>query len=204
VNIKTRNSAISDASGKFRILANVGDRIVFSGFQHQTDTLYLANLKPVEVAMTVQQNMLSEVKVVNSEIKTGNLKAPQTPYLLGSHALTYQDDEAIGYTGGININLFDSKKNEKKRKRDAQIEADEEKGLQLNTLFQPKNLEKYVPLKGTEMENFIILYTPTLEAYTASNFDLAAYLSDCYKNFLTYPADQRQSKTYFQLQKKSD
>jgi len=58
-------------------------------------------------------------------------------------------------------------------------------------VFSPKNIVQYVPLKGKDMDDFLILYTPTTKVYFAGGFNLTTYLNDCYKKYLKLPEDKR-------------
>jgi hypothetical protein len=199
-NLKTHNTAVSDSTGRFSISANVGDYISFSGFAYQIDTVYIASLKYLEVSLEPKQNMLKEVKVMNTETKLGNLTAPPPPAPLGGQTVRYQTDGAGNETGGLKIMLFDSNSNEKKKERDHKIAADEDKHLEIYNIFKPKNLKNYVPITDTtEMDNFIILYTPDIATYYSSEFNLTVYLNDCYQKFLDIPEADRRSPTYLRL-----
>ncbi len=179
----------------------MGDDICFSGSAYKPDTLYVANLKYLEVFLDLQQNMLKEVKVVTQELKTGSLSAPAQTGLFNSHTVLYQTDANGNPIGGIKIMVPDWNKDAKKKKRDIQIAADEETGKQIAKVFSPENIQKYVPLKGQELANFIILYSPDVATYNNKEFNLTLYLNSSYEEFLKMPLEQRQSTTYFQLTK---
>ena len=95
--------------------------------------------------------------------------------------------------------LFDSHSDEKKRIRDGQIAADEQKKEEIAAIFSPRNLQAYLPIKGQEMDNFIILYIPDVKTYTNIGFNLAAYLNFSYKDFMKIPQQKRRSKDFLKL-----
>jgi len=199
-NLKTHNTTVSDSTGRFSVAANIGDYITFSGFAYKIDTVYIASLKYLEISLEPKQNMLKEVKVVNTETKLGNLTAPSLPTPFGGQTVRYQTDGAGNPIGGIKIMLFDSHSDEKKKERDYKIAADDEKKLAIFNTFKPKNLKNYLPITDTtEMDNFIILYTPDIDTYYSSGFNLTAYLNDCYQKFLDIPEADRRSPTYLRL-----
>ena len=201
-NLKTHNTAVTDSTGSFSVIAHTGDYISLSGFAYRADTIYLTNLKYEEVFLEPAQTMLKEVKVVNTEIKTGSLKAPVLPGVFNSNSVRYQTDGNGDYIGGVKIMLWEQG-NEKRKKRDHNIAVNEENELAIYNTFKPKNIQNYLPIKNeTEMGNFIILYTPDVDTYYDSGFNLTAYLNTCYQKFLQFPAEQRQSKTFLQLVKK--
>lgn len=201
-NLKTHNTAVTDSTGRFSVVAHTGDYLTFSGFAYQADTVYLTSLKYEDVFLQPAQTMLQEVKVVNTDIKTGSLKAPVLPGVFNSNSVRYQTDGNGNYIGGVKFMLWEQG-NEKRKKRDHNIAVNEEKELAVYNVFRPQNIKNYVPIKNdTEMDNFIILYTPDVDTYYDSGFNLTAYLNDCYQKFLKFPVEQRQSKTFLQLDKK--
>jgi hypothetical protein len=123
-NIKSGNVVVSDPTGAFSIPARVGDIIVFSSGFYLPDTLYVQNLRYIEIAMQSKANALKEVKVTQSEVKTGSLKAPPILAPLGGNTLVYHQDDAGNYNGGLTMRLFDSHSGENKRKKEAQFNQD--------------------------------------------------------------------------------
>jgi hypothetical protein len=209
--LKSHATAVSDSTGRFSIKSNIGDFVSFSGFAYQTDTVYLNTLKFTEIFLSPKQNMLNEVKITTPQIKTGSLAAPVEKGPLNSKAVVYQTDGKLdpntgnlNYVGGVKVKVFDWDKDAKKKQRDDKVAVKEEKALAIYNLFQPKNLQNYVPLKGVEMDNFIILYTPDVETFYGSGFNLAVYLNTCYDKFLQMPVGERQSPTAFRLTLKAD
>jgi hypothetical protein len=197
-NLKTHNISVSDSAGRFSITAKIGDYLVFSGFAYRTDTIYIFNLKYTETLLEPKQNMLKEVKVSTPEIKTGSLKAPAQKGPFDSQTVLYQTDGNGNYIGGVKFMLFWTK-DEKKKEKERQKMADEETKLQIAKVFSPQNIQNYLPLKGQELDNFIILYTPDVKTYVGSNFNFLLYLTASYKKFQTLPIAERQSSTYLRL-----
>jgi hypothetical protein len=202
--LKSHITAITDSTGKFSIKASTGDFLTFTGFAYITDTVYVANLKYLEVYLKPKQNMLDEVKIQNVQTRTGKLSAVPITGVLGSRKILYQTDEYGNQKGGVKLMVFDSNGDAKKKKRDGDIADNEEKQLVIYNTFQPKNLQNYLPLKGVEMDNFIILYTPDVATYYDASFNLTSYLNISYKKFLLIPANQRTSTTAFKLVTKPD
>src|SRR5258708_16111179 len=66
-NLKNHNGSVSDSTGRFSIKANIGDYIAFSGFAYHGDTVYVTNLKYLEVHLDLKQNVLNEVRVITPE-----------------------------------------------------------------------------------------------------------------------------------------
>jgi hypothetical protein len=201
-NLKSHSITVSDQNGLFAIKAHIGDLITFSGFSYQTDTLYVKDLSQIEIFLDLKQNMLKGVDVTGSETKLGNLTAAPKLSPFGGQKLVYQTDADGNAKGGLQFNLFDSHSNANKKRRNTQLEKDEQIKLKITSVFSPENLKNYVPITGQEMDNFIILYTPDIDTYTSSDFNLTTYLNSCYKEFRKIPLEKRQSKQFLQLNTK--
>jgi len=200
-NLRTNRFTVSDRSGGFSIAAKVGDLVVFSGFSYHSDTLYVKDLKYVEILLDLKSNMLKEVKVTGVETKLGGLKAAPTLSPIGSQALVYSTDAQGNYKGGLTANIFDSHSAENKRKKAVQFNKDEEIKNKIAARFSPEGLKDFIPLEGQEMQNFIVTYTPDIKTYTDPAFNLTTYLSASYQEFMKIPADERKSKTFQQILK---
>lgn len=196
--LKSHYTTVADTAGRFSIKAAIGDFMSFSGISYQTDTVYVTNFKFLEVLLKPKVNMLNEVKVQSVETRTGKLSAAPITGVLNSKTVLYQTDANRDNNGGVKINLFDSD-GEKKKKRDNRIQLQEERQATVSSVFQAKNIHNYLPLAGVELDNFLILYTPTVEIYFEPGFNITSYLNTSYQEFLKIPADERQSATAFRL-----
>jgi hypothetical protein len=200
-NLKSNTITVSDQNGIFAIRAHIGDLVTFSGFSYQPDTLYVKDLSTIEIFLSLKQNMLKEVNVTGSETKLGNLKAAPSLSPFGGQTLVYQTDANGDTKGGLKLNLFDSHSDANKKRKTAQLGKDEELRQKIANVFSPDNLKNYVPVKGQEMANFIILYTPDIDTYSRADFNLTVYIDSCYREFLKIPAEKRQSKELTELNK---
>ena len=195
-NITSHFATSSDKNGSFAIRSHIGDLITFSAAFYQVDTLYVKDLNFIEILLDPKQTQLKGIEVVTSETKTGSLKAAPTLAPFGGHTLVYQTDQSGNYVGGVTMRLFDSNGAAKKKRSDAQKEKNEGIKSKIAEVFSPEGLKDYVPIKGQELDNFIILYTPDIDLFTSPDFNLTVYLNTCYKSFLEIPAEQRQSKQF--------
>lgn len=193
-NLNTHVTVLSDRTGGFSIPAKVGDLILFSNFSYQPDTLYVKDLKYIEILLDLKGKMLKEVKVTGSETRLGNLTAPPKLSPIGNQAVQYTTDAKGRLIGGLTMNVFDSHSDEKKRKKIAQLERDDRVWAEITHVFNADTLQNYLPIKGQEMDNFIQLYTPDVQTFTAPAFDLTVYLNACYKKFMEIPADKRKAR----------
>jgi hypothetical protein len=193
-NIKNGAVAVADRTGGFSISAKVGDLVVFSALSYVPDTLYVKDLRYTEIKLIPKGRMLNQVNVTGAEVKTGGFKDTRPLGPLGGQTVVYQTDAVGNYTGGLAVNIFDSHSAEKKRQKGAQLAADDKTRTEIDNAFSPENIQKYLPIDGQELQNFIVLYRPTPETYRSPAFNMALYINQCYKEFLKTPADKRKSK----------
>jgi hypothetical protein len=199
-NLKSHIITQTSNDGSFSIKAAVGDLVCFSNYNYKTDTVYLLDLKYIQIFLEPRINMLQEVNVTNQQIK-GNAGFVATPDIgpLGSHAVTYQRDDSMNFKGGINFNISDG--GETKRKHEARITETEKEKEEIRKVFNAQNLKKFLPIAGQEMDNFVILYMPDRQTYYGPAFNLVGYVNSCYEEFVKIPQDERQSKELTQLTK---
>ena len=199
-NLKSHEKTVSDANGIFVIGAKVSDLLLFSAAAYQNDTLYIANLNYLYVFLNLRSRSLNEVDVTQSEIKTGKLTLPVTTGPLGSKTVLYQTDAAEQYNvGGVKFMLNDSKGYQNEKLKKQQIGIDEAEKDTIAKIFSAENIQQYVSIKGQELQNFIILYTPDLKTYNSSGFNLILYLSSSYKEFCKIPVEKRQSADFLKI-----
>jgi hypothetical protein len=200
-NLKSHVTAVSTAEGKYAIKAAKGDLICYSRSSYKSDTILVANLKYKEVFLELSENLLKEVKIINKETNMGIVATPVTTTPFGGNTVHYQTDASGNNRGGLQLSLTGSNKAQQNRVKEAKLEADDKTSTKIAQVFSPENLQNFIPIKGQELENFIILYRPPLNVYRAK-FNLTLYVDSCYKEFVKIPADKRQSKTFLDLNSK--
>lgn len=188
-NLTTKQNAFTDEKGRFTIAAKPGDRLVLKGFAYNPDTVLVTDLHEREIFLVPHMNVLNEVKVTTDSTK--NLRTYYDPEFHGQ-SMIYQRDPKTGYyKGGIILRLWWWKKDEHKRERLAEQLKEQREQDEVNKVFVPAIIGKYVPLKGKEMDDFIAQYTPDAKVYYHAGFNLAAYLNDCYAEYIKLPKDKR-------------
>ncbi len=192
LNLNTLARGVSDKEGKFSVAAKPGDVLTFSDIAYATDTVLVTEMKFTTVYMLTRE--LKEVNVNSTKLQLGKLSAAPVTGLFGGKTVLYQTDKDGNRIGGFKI-ILSGGKGSKKGTRYAQDEAAERKIAQV---FSEENLKNYLPIKGQEMANFIILYTPDVKTYAQID-NLVVYLNTSYKEFITIPLAQRQSKAYLEL-----
>jgi hypothetical protein len=196
--LKSHTMTMTGPDGSFTINAAAGDLVCFTNSNYKPDTLYVADLKYVQVFLDPRVNMLQEVKVTNQEIKkNAGFSTQQQPGLLGSQSILYQTDADGNTIGGLKMNIADG--GETPKQHEAKVSRTEAQKEQIRKVFNAENLKKYLPITGQEMQNFIIMYTPDIDTYFNPAFNLVAYLNSSYEEFNKIPVEQRQSKALTQL-----
>jgi hypothetical protein len=189
-NLTSHKVIMTDKTGQFSIEAKTGELLVFSGTFYKADTVLLTDNKPKEIFLIPQHNMLNEVKVTSTEAThVGSVQSPD----FHNQTMVYQRDERYPkyYKGGVAFRLHYFKKDEKRKAKQAAFLKDQDQQAQIAKVFNAENIARYIPLKGKDMDDFLIMYTPSPKLYYSSAFNLVAYLDTNYKNFLTIPADKR-------------
>jgi len=187
-NLNTKQTTLSDNKGNFTIKASLNDILLFKGFAYQNDTLVVTKLNSFEVFMLPQDHILKDVKVTSID---GSSMAVYNPYFHGQ-TVAYQTDKNGNFIGGLNFRFWYWKKDEHKREKLKKMLQNEQVYVEIAKTFSPENVSRLVPLKGTELDNFISRYTPNIKVYTDNNFNLADYLNTCYKKFMQLTVNQRQ------------
>jgi hypothetical protein len=180
---------LTDKTGKFIITAKVGDKLLFTGSFYRPDTLLITDLRPKEVFLAPKQTTLNEVKVTNVELKTR--KGEYTDPAFHGQAVVYHRDKNGNYDGGITVRLHWWDKDNKKRKKQEEFIRNEEVQDEIAEVFSADNIARYVPLKEPGLDNFILLYIPSVKTYTNKDFNLVSYLNVSYKKYLELSPDQQ-------------
>ena len=200
-NLSTHEKTVSDENGMFIIGAKIKDLLRFSASAYASDTVYIADLNYLKVFLDLNSRSLNEVNVTGQELKTGKLSPNVETGPLGSRSVLYQVDAEGNYIGGVRFMLNDSKGYQKKKLKKEQIALDEATKDRIVKVFSPDNIQHYLPIRGQELTNFIILYIPDIKTYTSSSFNLTIYLSSSYKEFCKIPIEKRQSPDFLKLNK---
>jgi hypothetical protein len=198
-NLGNNLRAITDESGRFSIGAKVGDLLVLTSFSYQPDTLLLTDMHSKEIFMEPQKTMLNEVTITDSSGRSSAADKNMRYYDPQFHGQTmvYHRDKDGNYDGGVILRLHyftgdDHKKKIAQQKEENRILSDE-----ISAIFTADNISHYVPLKGADLDNFLLLYTPEIKTYNSKDFNLSGYLNTCYKNWLTLTPEQRKAGQLF-------
>ena len=203
-NLNNKLKALSDETGHFSIGAKVGDLIVFKAFSYQPDTLLVTDLHDKEVFLTAQQTMLNQVTITDSSANTANaaknMVLPYDPEFHGQTMIYQRDPKTGAYSGGVILRMHYFKGDEHKKKKAEQKAQERILSEEISKIFTSFNIGHYVPLKGEDLDNFVLLYTPDIKFYNSDKFNLTDYLSTSYKTWLTLTDEQRKAGQIFKKQ----
>jgi hypothetical protein len=193
-NLNNKLRGITGDDGRFSIAAKPGDMLVLKGFSYQPDSVLLTDMHDKEIFLTPQTTLLNQVTITDSSGKTSNaaknMILPVDPDFHGQ-ALVYHRDALENYDGGVTLRLHYFKGDEHKKKKAAQTAREIKISEEISRVFSADNISMYLPLKGEDMTNFLLLYTPEVDTYTNKKFNLLAYLSACYKEWGTLTPEQK-------------
>jgi hypothetical protein len=199
-NFKTK----TDKQGRFFIHANVNDLLVFNGFGYKPDTVMLINLNAREFYIEPAQHLLNEV-VINgkgaSAVNQSAFKQPVDPDF-HNQTMIYQrnvdgPNADSSVKGGISLRIWSNKKTEKDAKKQAQLVERDKMITQIQQAFSEQNVGKYIPLKNQELHCFVLRYSPDIKTFTSEDFNMATYISKCYKQFVTLSPEERMKSSIF-------
>jgi hypothetical protein len=198
-NLTNGLKTISLKDGQFGIAAKPGDLVVFIIFAYHPDTVLITDMHAREIFMTPKTTLLNQVNITDSSgraVANPNAVQYYDPQFHGQ-TVVYQRDKNGNYIGGIAIRLHYWTKDEKKKRKAAQSAKEREISEHISAIFTPLNIGNYVPLKGTDMDDFLMLYTPDVKEYTDKKFELVPYLNACYQNWQTLTPEQRKAGEIF-------
>ncbi|MEP6614350.1 MAG: hypothetical protein ABJA76_20745, partial [Mucilaginibacter sp.] len=191
---------ISLKDGEFAVAAKPGDLVVFTLFAYQPDTVLITDMHAREIFMTPKTTILNQVNITDTNgraVASPNAVQPYDPMFHGQPVVYQRDPKFLKPVGGIIIRLHYWKKDEKRRQKAAQSAKEREISEHISVIFTPLNIGNYVPLKGTDMDDFLLLYTPDVKEYTDKKFALLPYLNACYQNWQTLTPEQRKAGEIF-------
>ena len=196
-NLSGVGATITSDQGKFTIAAKVGDLLEFSLLGYHTDTLYLTNLLKKEIYLPVQSNSLNDVNIVSARLNgtLNNLRdsTAEKPSLMGTGG-NLQRKGMNDKVGGLSLSLGYGKY--RRQQLTEQRIAEKEKYLdQISENFNPKTISEYITLTKKEMDDFLILYRPSVEKVMADlPFNYTLYIARSIEAWKKLSLEQRTLK----------
>ena len=196
--LTAHSNTISGTDGKFTINAKVGDILTFNLLLYQADIILITNLSEVKIFL-ISNKVLEEVKVKSSKINLGDLSTPKPGGVFDSKEVLYQTDGTGNYIGGVKFMFDETKLYNGNKVKQQKLNLNEQRQQEISGVFCADTLQKYLPLKGQELANFIILYRSDTKIYYSPGFNLVRYLSTSYRDFNKIPVDKRQSNDFLKI-----
>lgn len=174
--VSSKEIALTDNSGNFSIRTVVNHTLVFSSPGYVSDTLFLVDLQPKRIELTILGLTLREVNITSSRAFNPREEYPQV-YEKSKFALSPS-------------RIFGKESKDARRlKHYFEREVDER---QIDSIFNATYISSVVPLKGQELEDFMSMYRPSLSFLQKTpHSSLTLYINDSYKKFMALPPEKR-------------
>lgn len=173
----TKAVALTDKKGNFAIRTETGHTLVFSSPGYISDTLYVTNMDLKRVTMVIQGISLREVNISSTRSFNPMVEYPDV----------YRKSKV--YVMSPTSWFSKEGRDARRLKRYFAREMEER---HVDSVFSRTYVSTLVPLRGQELENFMMMYRPTY-AYVMNNNgpSLAVYVSDSYKKYKALPPEKR-------------
>lgn len=175
----TKQLGLTEKDGSFSIKTEVGHLIIFDSPGYVSDTLYVTDMDPKKVVLVTKSIALREV-TINS---TRQAFDPHTEY-----PEVYEKSKlyVLSPTTWFGKDARDARRLKKYFKT-------EQEQRQVDAAFTRTYVGSLVPLKGKELDDFMVMYRPSYAFVKAnSGPSLAVYINDSYKKFQALPPEKRQ------------
>jgi len=174
----TKQLTITDKQGNFSIRTETGHILIFDCPGYVSDTLYVVDLTQKKVMMQTQTIALREVSISST-------RANFDPHK--EYPEIYQKSKVYVLSPTTWFG-----KDAKDARRLKKYFEHEEQERRIDQVFNRAYVGSIVPLKGQELESFMMMYRPTY-AFVIGNStqSIAIYINDSYKKYLALPLEKR-------------
>jgi hypothetical protein len=176
--VNNKQLTLTDKQGNFSIKTETGHLLIFDCPGYISDTLYVVDLVEKKIMMTAQTIALREVSITATKAAFD----PHTEYpdvYTKSKVYVFSPSTWFSQDG----------KDARRLKHYFQHEAEER---HIDAVFTRAYVGSIVPLKGSELENFMALYRPTYAFVMNNNGpSMATYINDSYKKYQALPPAKR-------------
>jgi hypothetical protein len=174
--------AMSNTAGVFNIAALAGDTLTFNADNFQLKTIVISDLSD-RIIYLDPAIQLSEVTIKENELKS-NIREAMRGYR----------EKSVFYNGNPHYYylvlkpmtfIYENFKSEKIfARRFAKYAKRELAANEVDSRFNDDMIKKSVPLREDELEDFRILYAPSLQQLRKmSDYDMLKYIRECYQKF---------------------
>ena len=176
--INSNAMTLVDQNGSFAIRSATGHTLIITSPGYVTDTLFVIDMAPKKIDMTVQSIALKQVNITDTR-KTFD---PHEEY-----PDVYQKSKVYILSPS---SWFGKEAHDARRlRRYFEMEQEQQK---VDEAFNEGYVSSIIPLKGQELEDFMTLYRPSYKFIINNNrVSMAVYINDCYKKFEALPPDKR-------------
>ncbi|MCJ8211650.1 carboxypeptidase-like regulatory domain-containing protein [Mucilaginibacter sp. RS28] len=183
-NMTNKQIALTDDKGNFEIPAQTGNTLIISSPGYVSDTLYLVDLKTRQIQLTTQSIALREVNITASR----NFD-PRSEY-----RQVYQNAKV--YALSPSTWFGKDAKNARRLKHYFEREAQERR---VDSAFSRAYVGSIIPLKGQELDDFLLMYRPSYEFLRNNNGpSMAVYINDSYRKYMALPPEKRKPQRLMQ------
>lgn len=176
-NTTNNQVTLTNDDGNFEIRGLIGHTLIISSPGYVSDTLYVADMKFKNVKMTPLGITLGAVNVRGKQGFDPRTEYPQV----------YQKSKVyvLSPTSWFGKEAKDARRLKKYFEKEVEERT-------VDSVFTKIYVGSLVPLKGTELDNFMSLYRPSYEFVKSNNgASMAAYINDSYKKYLALPPEKR-------------
>jgi hypothetical protein len=176
--INTNVMTLVDNNGDFSIRTSPGHTLIVTSPGYVSDTLFVTDMTPKKISMTVMSIALKQVNI-NASRKAFN---PREEY-----PEVYEKSKVYVLSPS---SWFSKESHDARRlKRYFQMEQEQEK---VDEAFNAAYVSSLVPLKGQALEDFMTMYRPSYDFIKNNNrVSMAVYVNDCYKKFMALSPEKR-------------
>lgn len=184
INNSSGQQTHTNAKGEFNLQASVNQVLTFYQPGYRPDTLLLVNLKPLKHYLVLSNKLLKTVQIkgeaFNPEVEYQDVyRKAKAIRLSQNHPFTFYPTRYFSREG----------KYARRFKRKLEQEKTERK---IDARFNEAAVTALTPLKGNELDCFMVLYRPNLKALNKlDEEDIRFYIMNCYKAFKVLPSGKR-------------
>jgi hypothetical protein len=178
----TKQLGLTDKDGSFSIKTTTGHLIIFDSPGYVSDTLYVIDMTPKKIGLLTKTIALKEV-TINS---TRQAFDPHKEY---PEVYTKSKLYVLSPTTWFGKDARDARRLKKYFKT-------EQEQRQVDAAFTRAYVSSIVPLKGSELDDFMLMYRPTYAFISNNNSrSLAVYINDSYKKYQALPPEKRKPQS---------
>jgi len=178
-NMNNKQLGLTDKDGKFSVKAEIGNLLIFDAPGYVSDTLYLVDMKPKRIELSLNKAIsLRGVTISSSRPDFDPRKEYPEVY-----------EKSKLYVLSPTTWFGKEAKDARRMKRFFRREQEERK---VDAVFTRTYVGSIVPLKGEELDDFMLMYRPTYAFIKGNdNVSLAVYINDSYKKYQALPPEKR-------------